>query len=151
MSLFEAEVSAYDPEGVEEAKTKVKDVKFAPNPYAALKDADALIVCTEWDVFREPDFEKMKELTAVFVRQDKAYLERMTQAISQLSKFNEEVSRRWYRSKYDQKENLNKIDKLENLTKNILACLEQLKGKTEDINMIIDFENIVWLNGFNQR
>ncbi len=30
--------------------------------YDALKDADALIISTEWDEFRQPDFEKMKSL-----------------------------------------------------------------------------------------
>ena len=37
-------------------------ITFAKSAYAALKDADALLIVTEWNEFREPDFEKMKKL-----------------------------------------------------------------------------------------
>ena len=37
-------------------------VTFAENSYAALKGADALAIVTEWNEFREPDFERMKKL-----------------------------------------------------------------------------------------
>jgi len=57
-----ANVVAYDPEATENAKKMLKDVKFVNNQYDCLKDADALIIVTEWDQFREPDFEKMKKL-----------------------------------------------------------------------------------------
>jgi len=59
----EAIVRAYDPEGMENAKQVFKKgVYFAANGYEALEGADALIILTEWDEFREPDFEKMKQL-----------------------------------------------------------------------------------------
>ncbi|KYK25241.1 UDP-glucose 6-dehydrogenase [Euryarchaeota archaeon SM23-78] len=58
-----AKIKAYDPEAMENAKKVLKKgVVFAKNAYEALKDADALIILTEWDEFREPDFAKIKKL-----------------------------------------------------------------------------------------
>lgn len=58
-----AKVTAYDPEAMENVKGVVGDkISFAENEYEALKDADALLICTEWGVFRNPDFDKMKSL-----------------------------------------------------------------------------------------
>ena len=37
-------------------------IKFAPGMYGALEDADALVICTEWGVFRNPNFGMIKEL-----------------------------------------------------------------------------------------
>ena len=37
-------------------------VSFAANGYEALNGADALLICTEWSKFREPDFGRMKSL-----------------------------------------------------------------------------------------
>jgi UDPglucose 6-dehydrogenase len=56
-----AAVTAYDPEATEEAKKIFGDrVQYAPNNYACLEGADALVVVTEWQVFRNPNFERMK-------------------------------------------------------------------------------------------
>jgi len=56
-------VSAYDPEAMENVKAVVGNkISFVENEYDALKDADALLICTEWGVFRNPDFDKMKAL-----------------------------------------------------------------------------------------
>jgi len=58
-----AKVKAYDPEAMENAKQLFKSgVEFAKTAYDALEGADALIILTEWDEFREPDFEKMKKI-----------------------------------------------------------------------------------------
>ncbi|MBU0667086.1 MAG: UDP-glucose/GDP-mannose dehydrogenase family protein [Nanoarchaeota archaeon] len=57
-----AVISAYDPEAIPEAKKQVKGVNFIDDAYIALKGSDALIIMTEWDEFREPDFELMKKL-----------------------------------------------------------------------------------------
>lgn len=58
-----AKITAYDPEAMENVKGVVGDsISFAENEYDALKDADALLICTEWGVFRNPDFDKMKSL-----------------------------------------------------------------------------------------
>ena len=56
-------MQAYDPEAMPVAKQLFgSKVKFANSAYAALKGADALLIVTEWNEFREPDFEKMKKL-----------------------------------------------------------------------------------------
>lgn len=56
-------VTAYDPEAMENVKSVVGNkISFVENEYEALKDADALLICTEWGVFRNPDFDKMKSL-----------------------------------------------------------------------------------------
>ena len=52
-----ATVSAYDPEAMSNVKSIYGDrVAFAENQYDALTDADALIIATEWNEFRTPDF-----------------------------------------------------------------------------------------------
>jgi UDPglucose 6-dehydrogenase len=58
-----ATVKAYDPEAMEEARDELPSkVEFADTALDALRDADALILCTEWDEFREPNFDKMQSL-----------------------------------------------------------------------------------------
>jgi len=56
-------VYVYDPEAMDNVKRILGDkIEFTSNEYETLKDADALIICTEWGVFRNPDFEKMATL-----------------------------------------------------------------------------------------
>jgi UDPglucose 6-dehydrogenase len=58
-----ATVTAFDPEAMNNVKQVVGDkIKFAENQYAALENADALIIATEWSEFRTPEFEKMNAL-----------------------------------------------------------------------------------------
>ena len=58
-----AVVSAYDPEAMSNAKKILgSKITFASDHYEALNDADALLICTEWSLFRTPDFDKMKKL-----------------------------------------------------------------------------------------
>ena len=58
-----AEVVAYDPEAMENVRALKGDVmSFANDEYEALTGADALLICTEWGVFRNPDFDRMGEL-----------------------------------------------------------------------------------------
>lgn len=58
-----AKVSAYDPRAVIKAKAVLPgSVKFSPTAHGALKNADALIIVTEWDEFKNPDYGKMKKL-----------------------------------------------------------------------------------------
>ena len=60
-----ASVQAYDPEAMTVARGIFgSKVTFAENSYAALKGADALAIVTEWNEFREPDFDRMKKLLA---------------------------------------------------------------------------------------
>ena len=66
-SLWEngAKVQGYDPEAMEEAQRiyGVRDDLFlCGTAQAAIKGADALVICTEWKQFRAPDFEQMSEL-----------------------------------------------------------------------------------------
>ena len=55
-----ATVTAYDPEGEREARHLLKDVDFAAEPYAVAKDADAVVIITEWDQFRALDLDRLK-------------------------------------------------------------------------------------------
>jgi UDPglucose 6-dehydrogenase len=58
-----AEVHAYDPEAMKVAEGIFGNkVTFADNSYAALTGADALVIVTEWNEFREPDYGRMKKL-----------------------------------------------------------------------------------------
>ena len=58
-----AEVTAFDPEAIENVKALVGDkINYAKDQYEALEGADALLIATEWSVFRNPDFEKMDEI-----------------------------------------------------------------------------------------
>ena len=58
-----AEISAYDPEAMENVKQIFGDkIQFAADQYEALENANCLVVCTEWSVFRSPSFEPMKSL-----------------------------------------------------------------------------------------
>ena len=55
------EIVAYDPEAMDTTREVLGDsVTYAKDAYAALKDADILLICTEWPEFRRPDFERMK-------------------------------------------------------------------------------------------
>jgi UDPglucose 6-dehydrogenase len=58
-----ATVRVYDPEAMEEAKHRHlgETVAYATNPMNALDGADALILVTEWNEFRRPDFDAVKE------------------------------------------------------------------------------------------
>jgi len=57
-----ATVTAFDPEGMNNVKAVVGDkITYAENQYDALLKADALLIATEWSVFRNPDFERMEE------------------------------------------------------------------------------------------
>ncbi|RZJ78216.1 MAG: UDP-glucose/GDP-mannose dehydrogenase family protein, partial [Flavobacterium sp.] len=58
-----ATLSVFDPEGMENVKNLIGDkVTYVDNQYDALKDADALLIATEWSVFRNPDFDRMDEI-----------------------------------------------------------------------------------------
>jgi UDPglucose 6-dehydrogenase len=58
-----AKVKAYDPEATATAR-RIFDTRIAlcDKSYDALADADALAIVTEWNEFREPDFDKMRRL-----------------------------------------------------------------------------------------
>ncbi len=57
-----ASVSAYDPEGMEHAKTMLKDVRFCDTPYTCAEAADVLVIVTEWNEFRALDLPFLKSI-----------------------------------------------------------------------------------------
>ena len=58
-----ASISAFDPEAMENVKKTVGEViHYANDPYETLQDADALLIATEWSLFRTPDFDRMKKM-----------------------------------------------------------------------------------------
>ena len=59
-----ASVRVYDPQAMDEAKRiygEREDLVFCDSNTAALEGADALCICTEWRIFRSPDFDMIKE------------------------------------------------------------------------------------------
>lgn len=67
-----AKVSAYDPQGVEQARQVLSNVEYAPSPYDAAEDAEAVVIVTEWDEFRALDLarirDRMRDLVVVDLR-----------------------------------------------------------------------------------
>ncbi len=58
-----ARVQAFDPVAMERARARFGErIRLAPGPYEAVEGADGLFVVTEWNEFRNPDFERMKAL-----------------------------------------------------------------------------------------
>ena len=58
-----AKIKAYDPKAMETAKLHFQDkIYYAKSAYDTIENADALILLTEWNEFRRPDFEKVKQL-----------------------------------------------------------------------------------------
>ncbi len=58
-----ASITAFDPEAMENVKNLLGDkISYAADQYEALKDADALLIVTEWQVFRTPDFDQIDSL-----------------------------------------------------------------------------------------
>lgn len=57
-----AQITAFDPEAMKNVKQKLRTaITYASNMYDALEDSDALIICTEWSIFRTPDFQKLRQ------------------------------------------------------------------------------------------
>ena len=58
-----AKILAYDPKAIEEAKFYFQDrITYAKNSYDALSNCDCMLLLTEWNEFRRPDFDKIKTL-----------------------------------------------------------------------------------------
>ncbi|MHB2166873.1 UDP-glucose dehydrogenase family protein [Alsobacter sp. R-9] len=57
-----ARIRAYDPEGMEAARAMLGGVDYAPNAYACVEGADALVIVTEWDAFRALDLGRVHGL-----------------------------------------------------------------------------------------
>ncbi|MGL4597604.1 MAG: UDP binding domain-containing protein, partial [Bacteroidia bacterium] len=78
-----ATVYAYDPEAMDNvSKTIGNKIHYGLNAYDILQQADALIICTEWSLFRTPDFDKMNAALknkAVFDGRNLYSLEQMSE------------------------------------------------------------------------
>ena len=57
-----AKIKAYDPEAMGNAKKILKNIEYCNNPYDAAKNADVLVIATEWNEFKELDLKKIKSL-----------------------------------------------------------------------------------------
>jgi len=56
-----ARVQAYDPEAIEEARRILPELDYCPDVYSTAEGTDLLILATEWNQFRNLDFERIKE------------------------------------------------------------------------------------------
>ena len=57
-----ASVRAHDPEAINEAKKAFGDrISYSTNQYEILAGADALVIITDWNEYRNPDFERIKD------------------------------------------------------------------------------------------
>ena len=57
-----ATVTAFDPEAMDNVRGRIGDrIQYASSLYEATEAADALLICTEWQVFRTPDFDRVRE------------------------------------------------------------------------------------------
>jgi len=63
-----ANVRAFDPEASEKARAVVSQVKISESPYEAARDAEALVIATEWKQFRDLDWQRIRDaMTHPFV------------------------------------------------------------------------------------
>lgn len=62
-----AHVRAYDPQAMENAEKVLKHVVLCSNPYQVAEKADALILATEWNEFKQLDFQRLKATMKQFV------------------------------------------------------------------------------------
>jgi UDPglucose 6-dehydrogenase len=64
LSAAGAEIRAFDPEGMAEAKPLLPEVNYCSDPYATMQGADALVLLTEWNAFRALDLKRVRGLLA---------------------------------------------------------------------------------------
>jgi UDPglucose 6-dehydrogenase len=57
-----AEVRAYDPKAMPVLKAQMNSIQYCKDPYAVASGADALLIVTEWDEFRQLDLDRIKGL-----------------------------------------------------------------------------------------
>jgi UDPglucose 6-dehydrogenase len=55
-----AKIKAYDPKGMEQARSELSDVTYCDGPYSCAEGADALVIVTEWEQFRALDLPRLK-------------------------------------------------------------------------------------------
>ena len=57
-----ATVKAYDPQAMENAAKELPNITLCEDPYSAAEGADALVLATEWNEFKQLDFEKLAKI-----------------------------------------------------------------------------------------
>ena len=58
-----ASITAFDPEAIPNVQRLIGDkIAYGTDEYSILENADALLICTEWGIFRNPDFDRIKGL-----------------------------------------------------------------------------------------
>jgi len=57
-----ATIKAFDPQAMQKAKKKLRNVKFCKDPYEVAEGSDCLVLLTEWDEFKELDFNTIKRI-----------------------------------------------------------------------------------------
>jgi UDPglucose 6-dehydrogenase len=64
-----AQIKAYDPAAMDEAKVILQDIHYCADPYEVAQGCDALVLITEWNQFRRLDLDRLRELmkTPIFV------------------------------------------------------------------------------------
>jgi UDPglucose 6-dehydrogenase len=64
LSKAGAQLRAYDPESMTQARALMPDITYCPDAYACMDRADAVVIVTEWDAFRALDLTRMKNILA---------------------------------------------------------------------------------------
>jgi UDPglucose 6-dehydrogenase len=59
-----AKVRAHDPIGIEQARKELPDIDYCDDPYECARDADAIVLVTEWVQYRAMDLARLKEVMA---------------------------------------------------------------------------------------
>jgi UDPglucose 6-dehydrogenase len=59
-----ASIRAYDPEAMDRARAILPQIEYAKTAYDAAKDAEALLIATEWDEFRKLDWDRIRDVMA---------------------------------------------------------------------------------------
>ena len=57
-----ARIKVFDPKSMEKAKEILPDIEYCENPYQAAEGAEALVIITEWNEFKEMDLNRIKDL-----------------------------------------------------------------------------------------
>lgn len=65
-----ARIKAYDPEAMKKMETVVPDIEYCETSYQAVENSEALLICTEWEEFKQLDLDKIKQIMTVPVMFD---------------------------------------------------------------------------------
>ena len=80
--ILGAKIRAYDPAGMEQAKTVLPDVDYCDESYDCAEGADALVIVTEWEQFRALDLDRLKARDGVPGRLDLRNIYRPDEIVS---------------------------------------------------------------------